>query len=148
MNADEGRQQNTISDNSLIQADFAILKCLLAVKDRFLTILHDTTTQKLTVFVDRAKIATHGKPAIVQLLLKLHIYKCTADLQRGKRFYEELTRPDGRFLVWRQIMLANKPPKKLFVQANTFVTDDGEVILKEYEPTVNGMIQSWAERMV
>lgn len=45
-------------------------------------------------------------------------------------------------------MLAAKPAKELFVQPNTFVTDDGEVVLKEYEPTVDGMIQSWAERMV
>lgn len=45
-------------------------------------------------------------------------------------------------------MLAAKPAKELFVQANTLLTDDGAVILKGYEPTVDGMIQSWAERMV
>lgn len=45
-------------------------------------------------------------------------------------------------------MLAAKPANELFVQANTFVTDDGDVVLKEYEPTVDGMIKSWAERMV
>ena len=45
-------------------------------------------------------------------------------------------------------MRAAQPAKEVFVQANTFVTDDRKVILKEYEPTVDGMIQSWAERMV
>jgi dipeptidyl-peptidase-3 len=36
--------------------------------------------------------------------------------------------------------------RQVFVQPNTFI-HDGEVFLKEYEPTVDGMIQSWAERM-
>lgn len=45
-------------------------------------------------------------------------------------------------------MLVAQPAKQVFVQANTFVTDDGELVLKEYEPTVDGMIQSWAERAV
>lgn len=125
-----------------------MFKSLLEAKDQFLRILHDKTTRTLTVFVDRAKIPTHGKPALAHLLLKLHIYRCTADVHGCRRFYEDLTKPDGIFLEWRQIMLAGKPAKEVFVQANTFVTDDGEVVLKEYEPTVDGMIQSWAERMV
>lgn len=125
-----------------------MFKSLLAAKDQFLTILHDKTAQTLTVFVDREKIQTHGKPALAHLLLKLHIYRCTADVHGCRKFYEDLTKPDGIFLDWRRIMLAAKLAKELFVQANTFVTDDGEVVLKEYEPTVDGMIQSWAERMV
>lgn len=125
-----------------------MFKSLLAAKDEFLTISHDKTTQTLTVFVDREKIPTHGKPALAHLLLKLHIYRCTADVHSCRKFYEDLTKPDQIFLEWRRIMLAAKPAKELFVQANTFVKDDGEVVLKEYEPTVDGMIKSWAERMV
>ncbi len=125
-----------------------MFKSLLAAKDQFLTILHDKTTQTLTVFVDREKIPTHGKPALAHLLLKLHIYRCTADVHGCRKFYEDLTKPDEIFLEWRRIMLAAKPAKELFVQANTFVTDDGAVVLKEYDPTVDGMIKSWAERMV
>lgn len=125
-----------------------MFKSLLAAKDQFFTILHDKTTQTLTVFVDREKIPTHGKPALAHLLLKLHIYRCTADVHGCRKFYEDLTKPDEIFLEWRRIMLAAKPAKQLFVQANTFVTDDGAVVLKEYDPTVDGMIKSWAERMV
>lgn len=56
---------------------------------------------------------------------------------------------DGRFLAWRETVLANKPPPLVFVQANTFLDgDDGEVVLKEYEATVEGVIQSWVERNV
>ena len=125
-----------------------MFKSLLAAKDQFLTISHDKTSHTLTVFVDRAKIPTHGKPALAHLLLKLHIYRCTADVHGCRDFYEDLTNPDGIFLEWRRIMLVAQPAKQVFVQANTFVTDDGELVLKEYEPTVDGMIQSWAERAV
>jgi dipeptidyl-peptidase-3 len=43
-------------------------------------------------------------------------------------------------------MLAKQTARQVFVQPNTFISS-GEVFLKEYEPTVEGMIQSWAERM-
>ncbi len=36
-------------------------------------------------------------------------------------------------------------PRKVFVQANTFV-ENGTAVLKEYEATAEGMIQSFAER--
>ena len=124
-----------------------MFKSLLAAGDQFLTIHHDRVNQKLTVRVDRTKISTHGKPALANLMLRLHIYRCTADVDACRTFYEGLTKPDGQFLEWRDIMLANRPAKQIFVQANTFL-EDGNVVLKEYDATVEGMIQSWAERKV
>jgi dipeptidyl-peptidase-3 len=79
-------------------------------------------------------------------LLKLHIYRCTADASACRAFYEALTKPDETFLQWRQIMLKRQPAKQVFVQPNTMVKL-GHVVIKEYEATVEGMIQSWAERM-
>jgi dipeptidyl-peptidase III len=129
-----------------IQAHFAIMRTLLAAGEDFLTIQHNTSSQKLTVRVDRTKIGTHGRPALSGLLLKLHIYRCTADVATCRDFYEELTKPNETFLQWRQIILKEQPAKQVFVQPNTMLTD-GKVFLKEYEATVEGMIQSWAERM-
>jgi dipeptidyl-peptidase-3 len=49
----------------------------------------------------------------------------------------------------RDVVLKNKQPRKVFVQANTSLDDaTGKVTLKHYEPTPEGMIQSWAEREV
>jgi dipeptidyl-peptidase-3 len=49
----------------------------------------------------------------------------------------------------RDVVLKNKQPRKVFVQANTFLDEaTGQVTLKQYEPTPEGMIQSWAERDV
>ena len=129
------------------KAHFAMFKSLLAAGGGFLRVEHNAVLQKLTVFVDREKIPTHGKPALANLLLKLHIYRCTADVHACRAFYEDLTKPDDMFLEWRQIVIANRPARQIFVQANTFL-EGSQVNVKEYEATIEGLIQSWAERMV
>jgi dipeptidyl-peptidase-3 len=81
------------------------------------------------------------------MLLKLHVYRCTADAQACRNYYEELSRIDGEYIEWQKIVLAESHPKWIFVQANTFLEGD-EAILKEYEPTMEGVYQSWMERAV
>jgi dipeptidyl-peptidase-3 len=51
------------------------------------------------------------------------------------------------FLEWREIMMADRPARQIFVQGNTFV-EGGEVVLREYEESVEGVVRSWAERGV
>lgn len=52
---------------------------------------------------------------------------------------------DDEALKWRDVVVSRKDPPLVFCHANTYV-DEGEVELKEYEPTSRGVIQSWAER--
>ena len=124
-----------------------MLKCLLIDGGGCVTIECDPTKQKLIVHVDRSKLVTHGKPALRRMLLRLHMYRCTADVQACRSYYEELSRVDGEYLEWRKIVLAKNQPKWVFVQANTFLKGE-EVNLKEYEPSKEGVIQSWVERAV
>lgn len=47
----------------------------------------------------------------------------------------------------RDIVLANKQPRKVFIQANTYLDEaSGQVSIKHYEATNAGMIESWADR--
>jgi dipeptidyl-peptidase-3 len=49
----------------------------------------------------------------------------------------------------RNEVLRNKQPRKVFVQANTVLDEStGKVALVEYEPSLEGMIKSYAERNV
>lgn len=75
------------------------------------------------------------------------MYRCIADVQSCRNYYEGLSRVDGEYLIWREIVVSKRQPKWVFAQANTFLRGE-EVILKEYEPTPRGVIQSWAERGV
>ncbi|KAE9364218.1 dipeptidyl peptidase III [Stipitochalara longipes BDJ] len=129
------------------RAHFGMFKCLLAAGGDFLAVTHDKSLGKLTVSIDQTKISTHGRPAIASLMLKLHIWRCTADVKNCREYYVDLTEPTGIYLEWRRIMLGKQTAKQVFVQPNTFIRG-GEVFLKEYEPTVEGMIQSWAERLI
>ncbi|KAJ3521737.1 hypothetical protein NM208_g13157 [Fusarium decemcellulare] len=129
------------------RAHFAMLKCLLLDGDGVVTVTHDKAKNLLTVRVDRSKIHTHGKPALGKMLLHLHMFRCTADARGCRTYYEDLSRVDGEYVDWRETVLANKPPPLIFVHANTFL--DGDVVtLKEYELTIEGIIESWAERRV
>jgi dipeptidyl-peptidase-3 len=129
------------------RAHFAMLKCLLCDWGGVMTVTHDKAKQSLTVKVDRSKIRTHGKPALGKMLLHLHMFRCTADVEGCRTYYEDLSRVDGDYIEWRETVLVNKPPPLIFVHANTFSSED-TVTLKEYEPTIEGVIQSWAERKV
>ena len=127
------------------RAHFAMLKCLLRDGKGFMKIECDSSRDQLRVRVDRTRIISDGKSALAKMLLKLHIYRCTADIESCRSYYEDLSQVDGEFLEWRRIVLVKQQPKWVFLQANTFL-DGKEVILREYEPTAEGVIQSWAER--
>ncbi|UKZ47253.1 hypothetical protein TrVGV298_001470 [Trichoderma virens] len=127
------------------QAHFSILKHLLQDGDGVISIAQDLTQQSLTVHVDRAKILSHGKSSLGRYLCKLHIWRCTADVSACRKFYEPLCAVDGVYEEWRKIVVSKPNMRWKFVQPNTFLTG-GDVEVKVYSETNEGIIQSWAER--
>ncbi|KAL9941627.1 hypothetical protein D7B24_002678 [Verticillium nonalfalfae] len=132
------------------QARFSILQCFLQAGDDFCVLNYkkDDLTD-LEIKLDRSKILTTGRDAVGKYLQKIHIYKATADVEAGTAFYKEMTNVDMDF--WgtklRNVVLQNKQPRKVFVQANTYLDEaTGKVSLKHYEASPAGMIQSWADR--
>jgi dipeptidyl-peptidase III len=131
-----------------MQARFAILKTFMDAGDTFVEV---KATKKdlsdLEIYLERSNILSHGRPAVEKLLQKLHVYKSTADVEAGTKMYDDITHVDewwgGKV---RPVVLDKKTPRKVYVQANTVLEDDGTVTLKEYEPTLEGMVQSYAER--
>jgi dipeptidyl-peptidase-3 len=132
-----------------MQARYSILRTFLDAGDDFVK-LHYTKDDlsDLEIRLDRSKILSHGRPAVEKYLQKLHVYKSTADVVAGKGLYDEITSVDSWWASQvREVVLKNKVPRKVFVQANTILEGD-KVTLKEYEPTLEGIIQSFAERNV
>lgn len=137
------------------QARFSILQCFLQAGDGFCELEgagpDSDDLSGLQIRLDRAKILTTGRRAVGDYLQKLHVYKATADVEAGSRFFLGMTEVDADF--WgrrvRAEVLRNKQPRKVFVQANTYLDEaTGKVSLKHYDATPQGMIQSWAERRV
>ncbi|KAK4144700.1 peptidase family M49-domain-containing protein [Dichotomopilus funicola] len=134
------------------QARFAILKSFLEAGDDFCRLEYrNNDLSNLIIRLDRSKILTSGRKAVADFLQKIHIYKATADVEAGTKFFGEMSGVGLEY--WgtkiRDVVLKNKQPRKVFVQANTFLDEaTGQVTLKQYEPSLEGIIQSWAERDV
>lgn len=61
-------------------------------------------------------------------------------------FYKKLTTPSSNWVnELRPLVLSKKLPRKVFVQPVTSVSN-GEVVLKEYPVTLEGVIESFVER--
>ncbi|KAK5011543.1 hypothetical protein LTR28_000207, partial [Elasticomyces elasticus] len=131
-----------------MQARHAILKTFLSAGPEFCSLDYADadTLSDLTIKIDRNKIISHGRPAVESFLQKLHVFKATADVDAGKKMYEDITGVDEWWgTKVRAEVLRRAVPRKVYVQANTFIEGD-KVVLKEYPATAEGMIQSYAER--
>ncbi|KAI9780926.1 MAG: hypothetical protein M1816_002618 [Peltula sp. TS41687] len=128
------------------QGKFAILKHLLLDGNGVMTVEHDAAAKTIHVRVDRSKITSHGKPSLGRMLCRIHIWRCIADVKSCREFYDPLSVVDGEYEAWGQIMASKPEPRWKFVQANTVLQEDGEVELRVYEESNEGIIQSFAER--
>ncbi|XP_063985420.1 dipeptidyl peptidase 3 isoform X2 [Diachasmimorpha longicaudata] len=131
------------------QARYVLLRVCLEAAQGFVKVEEIEEGKNLRFTMNREKINTVGKEAVGKFLQKLQIYKSTGDFESAKTMYEAYSEvPEGGkhpWRKWREIVLAHKQPRKIFVQANSFI-ESGEVKLKNYEATFEGFIQSWVER--
>jgi dipeptidyl-peptidase-3 len=130
-----------------LHSQFAILQVFLSAGEEFCKLEHTKDDlSDLVIRLDRTKIESHGRPAINAFLQKLQIYKATANFKAGTDLYEGITTVNEWYAQkLRPEVLRQAKPRKVFVQANTFKEGDN-IVLKEYEPTPEGMIQSFVER--
>lgn len=129
------------------RARFGIMRALIAANN-FMTVSHHPDENRVVVQIDRHRIATDAKQAMSDLATNLHVIIMTADRCGAETLYRDLTAVDAYWLKIREIVVreAEKVPPRIFVQANTFIGDDGRVRVVEYEETVEGVIRSWMER--
>ncbi|KAL1460808.1 hypothetical protein WDU94_012751 [Cyamophila willieti] len=134
------------------QGRFVILRVLLEAGQDFVRVEETEAGKNLLLTVDKSKIKTVGAKAISDFLLKLQVYKSTGDIKSATAMYDNysavLSRQDdpvNPFLTWRDIVMAHKKPRKIFLQANTNLHDN-KVSIKTYNASPEGLIQSWLDR--
>ncbi|KZO99620.1 aflatoxin-detoxifizyme [Calocera viscosa TUFC12733] len=133
-----------------MQARMGLLKCMIQGGIAKLEEIRsaDGTLEDLIIRVDRQAVLKSGRDVFGKLLVDLQIRKSVADGDGARDFYEKLTNPLPNWLGdVRDMVLKKKQPRKIFVQPNTFV-ESGKVVLKEYDLSAEGTIQSFIERAI
>lgn len=129
-----------------MQARYAIMKTFLDAGEGLASLEYTKDDfSDLVIKLDPSKIETVGQKAIGEFLNKLHVYKCSADVVGGTKFYNDITSVSPEIRKFRDIVLEKKLARKQLIQANTIISED-DVAIKEYPETEIGMIDSFAER--
>lgn len=124
-----------------MHARFAILNVLLRAGEGVVTLDVDEANSNMTISLDRSKIPTIGKKAVGEFLLKLQVYKSSADVEAGQAYFDDLTKVDDRWLKLRDIVIKHKKARPVYVQAHT--TEEGSTVrCVEFTPSVKGMFLS------
>jgi len=128
-----------------MQGRYAIMRVLLLEGDGVLRIQQDK--DNAVVVLDKSKILTSGSRAIGEFLKKLQVYKATANVQEGTEFYTNYTMVPEEYSELRNIVLAKRKPRKVFVQPHTSVNSSKtDVHYHEFPATPEGIIQSFVAR--
>jgi dipeptidyl-peptidase-3 len=130
------------------RARYAIMRVLLEAG--VIEVTESEDNKKLLLTLHREKIETVGRKAISDFLLRIQVYKSTADYESANEMYEKYSfvEEDGKypFAKWREIVLNNRKPRLILIQSNTELNREGNVELKSYDPSFTGFLDSWRER--
>jgi len=75
----------------------------------------------------------------------LMVYKATANVEEGSALYNRLATVNEEYLEMRKIVLEKKQARKAFIQPHTYIVD-GKVVLKTFEATPQGLVDSFITR--
>lgn len=94
---------------------YVILQVLLEAGEGFITIKKTKKDEKdwISISIDHSKILTVGLPALKHFLLRLNVYKATADLESATKMYAGYSEVNDFFLELREIVLSNKSERGL-----------------------------------
>ncbi|WKX90543.1 hypothetical protein Q1695_009409 [Nippostrongylus brasiliensis] len=130
-------------------ARYVLTKVCLEAGEDFVTITEcvgEDGKPDLKFKLDKDKIDSVGRPAVNAFLAKLQGFKSTGDVEGGKKLFESYGKVGEQEARWRDICIARRKPRRIFLQANTRIDNSGNVELVSYEPTAEGVIQSFVER--
>lgn len=77
---------------------------------------------------------------------KLHILKSIGDYESAEKFFSHYSAVDETMLKVREIVIANKVPRRLELQPNLHCKDGGVPEYKDYEASFSGVIESFVDR--
>ena len=92
-------------------ARYVIFRVMLEAPNNFLTI--EFTEDSFILHMDYSQLATTGFQAVSEFLTKLHVFKATADIERGTQLFDQYSIVDDLSLRVRNIIVANQKPRSV-----------------------------------
>lgn len=133
------------------QARYAIYRVMLEAGEDFVRVIKNDAGDNFTVCVDRSKIISVGIPALKNFLLKLGVYKTTADVVEGTKMYMGYSEIDAEHEELLNIHLKRKKPRSEYIQPTLIFYKSKEgvnsVKYKRYEAVNTGMIKSIVDKL-
>jgi len=131
-----------------MNARYVILQVLMETGNELVNIEERTGEDgkpDLLITLNKDLIKTVGKDAISNFLMRLQLYKSTADFESGKEMYEKYSSVDDVMLNKRTIVLNRKQARRLLVQCNSTVIGE-KVRLDTYDASLVGLVKSNVQR--
>lgn len=125
------------------QARYVIYKVMEEAGECFVSVDYNDARDNFTLRVDRSKIVSVGIPALKKFLLKLGVYKSTADFENGSKMFNGYSALSSNDLNLRHICLDRMKPRAIKVQP--VINSNLDYI--EYPNTPEGMILSVAAKL-
>lgn len=106
-------------------ARFVILQVFLEQAKDTVKVEATENGKNLLLTVDKTKLNSVGKKVIGEFLLKLQIYKATADIANAKAMFDKYGEVSDEgshpWATWRDVVIAHKKPRKIYVQSYTYL---------------------------
>ena len=101
----------------------------------------------IEIKINNEMIIFYGRDIVQELLIKIHIWKCTGNYERAKKFIEKYLEVNDDFLKIRKKICESKYFYRYYLYHNLKKSDsDNTITIQEYPETMEGIIQSYVER--
>ena len=117
--------------------------------EEIIKINFDEEKNTVKIQLNKEMVLFSSKELLSKLMLKLHIWKCTGDVENARKCIEHYSEVDEKFLKIKKFVDVKVMgiPKNLYLFHNLVKDEeDGTISYKEYKETLEGIIESNIDR--
>lgn len=142
-------EKNKTWGHPYIQAVFMLIKYIFETQqegEEIIKINLDESNDTFKIQINKYAILIYGKQLLSKIMIKIHIWKCTGDVENASKFIDKYSEFDDRFLKIKKIIEKNNSTISLFLFHNLIMDENGNVNYKEYKDSLEGIIESNVDR--
>ena len=142
-------QKNKTWGHPYIQSVYMLIKYIFEAQqegEEIIKINVDENNDTMKIQINKYAILIYGKQLLSKIMVKIHIWKCTGDVENASKFINNYSEFDDRFLKIKKIISNKSRTLSLFLFHNLIMDENGTVNYKEYKDSLEGIIESNIDR--